>query len=153
MIRPLTKQDRAEWLRMRHLLWPDEIEIAECADEIYAGRSMVKQVFVHDRGEGRTNGGAGGPALGGFIEIGERAYAEGCDTSPVAFIEGWYVDADLRRSGVGAKLVEAGEVWARAHGYREMGSDLLIDNHVSLKAHLALGYREVERLVALAKKL
>jgi aminoglycoside 6'-N-acetyltransferase I len=135
---------------MRHLLWPDEIEIAESADEIYAGRSMVKQVVVHARGEG---GGAGGTALGGFIEIGERAYAEGCDTSPVAFIEGWWVDADLRRSGVGGRLVAAAEAWARTQGYKEMGSDLLIDNHVSLKANLALGYREVERLVALAKKL
>jgi aminoglycoside 6'-N-acetyltransferase I len=149
MIRPVKTTDRAEWLRMRHLLWPEEIEIGESADEIYAGRSMVKQVFVHDRG-----GQAGGPALlGGFIEIGERAYAEGCDTSPVAFIEGWWVDADVRRSGVGAKLVEAAEVWARAQGYKEMGSDLLVDNDVSLKAHLALGYREVERLIAMAKRL
>jgi aminoglycoside 6'-N-acetyltransferase I len=149
MIRALTKTDRTEWLRMRHALWPHEIEMEESADEIYAGRSMVKQVFVHDRG-----GQAGRPAhLGGFIEIGERAYAEGCDTSPVAFIEGWYVDPDLRRSGVGAKLVEAAEVWARAQGYKEMGSDLLIDNDVSLRAHLALGFHEVERLIALAKKL
>jgi aminoglycoside 6'-N-acetyltransferase I len=144
MIRPVTPSDRAEWLRMRVALWPHEIEMEESADEIYAGRSMVKQVFVHDRGDG---------GLGGFIEIGERAYAEGCDTSPVAFIEGWYVDPDLRRAGVGAKLVEASEVWARAQGYKEMGSDLLIDNDVSLRAHLALGFHEVERLIALAKKL
>jgi aminoglycoside 6'-N-acetyltransferase I len=132
---------------MRHLLWPHEVEMEESADEIYAGRSMVKQVFVHDRG------GAGGPALGGFIEIGERAYAEGCETSPVAFIEGWFVDEDLRRSGVGKGLVAAAEVWARSKGYREMGSDLLIDNDESLRAHLALGYHEVERLIAMAKKL
>jgi aminoglycoside 6'-N-acetyltransferase I len=144
MIRPVTPADRAEWLRMRHLLWPDEIEIGESADEVYAGRSMVKQVFIHDRGDGR---------LGGMIEIGERAYAEGCETSPVAFIEGWYVDADLRRSGVGKGLVAAAEGWARSAGYREMGSDLLVDNHDSLKAHLALGYHEVERLIAMAKRL
>ena len=129
---------------MRHLLWPHEIEIAESADEVYAGRSMVKGVFVADRGGGR---------LGGFIEIGERAYAEGCETSPVAFIEGWFVDEDLRRSGVGAKLVEAAEGWARSKGYREMGSDLLIDNDASLRAHLALGFHEVERLIAMAKRL
>ena len=144
MIRPLNKADRAEWLRMRHLLWPHEIEMEESADEIYAGRSMVKEVFVADRGEGR---------LGGFIEIGERAYAEGCETSPVAFIEGWFVDEDLRRSGVGKGLVAAAEQWARTKGYREMGSDLLIDNDESLRAHLALGYHEVERLIAMAKKL
>jgi aminoglycoside 6'-N-acetyltransferase I len=144
MIRGVNKRDREEWIRMRHLLWPEEIEIAESADEIYAGRSMVKQVFVHARDDGR---------LGGFIEIGVRVYAEGCETSPVAFIEGWYVDADLRRSGVGAGLVKAAEGWAREQGYREMGSDLLIDNDTSLKAHLALGFHEVERLIAMAKRL
>ena len=135
---------------MRHLLWPHEVEMEESADEIYAGRSMVKQVFVAEREEGRATGPA---LLGGFIEIGERAYAEGCETSPVAFIEGWYVDADLRRSGVGKGLVTAAEQWARTKGYREMGSDLLIDNDESLRAHLALGYHEVERLIAMAKKL
>lgn len=129
---------------MRYALWPDESGIEAGADDVYAGRGQRMAVFIHDRGDGR---------LGGFIEIGERTYAEGCDTSPVAFIEGWYVDADLRRSGVAAKLVEAGEVWARSQGYKEIGSDLLIDNEVSLKAHLALGYREVERLIAMAKKL
>lgn len=134
---------------MRHLLWPHEVEMEESADEIYAGRSMVKQVFVHAR-DGRPTGAA---LLGGFIEIGERAYAEGCDTSPVAFIEGWFVDADLRRSGVGKGLVMAAEQWARSKGYREMGSDLLLDNDDSLRAHLALGYHEVERLIAMAKKL
>ena len=94
-----------------------------------------------------------GPALGGFIEVSERAYAEGCDSSPVPFIEGWYVDPDLRKSGIGAQLVEAAEAWARSKNYTEIGSDLSIDNTVSLTAHLALGYREVERLVAMAKKL
>ena len=149
MIRPLEATDRVEWLRMRVALWPVDDTIEENADEFYAGDSMVKQVFVHDLMEGR----ASGPALGGFIEIGERAYAEGCDTSPVAFIEGWYVDPDLRRAGTGAKLVAAAEVWARAQGYKEMGSDLLLGNDVSLRAHLALGFREVERLIALAKRL
>jgi aminoglycoside 6'-N-acetyltransferase I len=106
---------------------------------------MLKGVFVHER--------EGGASLGGFIEISERTYAEGCETSPVAFIEGWYVDGDLRHQGVGGALVKAAEKWARRKGYTEMGSDLLLDNEISLKAHLALGYREVERLVAMAKKL
>lgn len=129
---------------MRHALWPDDAGLEKEAEEIYSGRGMVKRVLVHDRGAGR---------LGGFIEIGERPYAEGCETSPVAFIEGWYVDEDLRRTGVGRGLVESAEDWARANGYREMGSDLVLGNDRSLKAHLALGYREAERLVALAKRL
>jgi aminoglycoside 6'-N-acetyltransferase I len=32
-----------------------------------------------------------GGGLCGFIEVSLRNYAEGCMTSPVAYIEGWYV--------------------------------------------------------------
>lgn len=161
MIRLIDEADRTEWLRMRTALWPSDPELAKQCDEIYAaeggapGPAMIKAVFVHEREEGRATGsaGLGSPALGGFIEIGERAYAEGCETSPVAFIEGWYVDGDLRNQGVGRALVKAAEKWAKRKGYQEMGSDLVLGNEVSLAAHLALGYREVERLVALAKRL
>ena len=149
MIRLIGPEDRDEWLRMRTALWPTDPDLAAQCDEIYAGASMVKCVFVHEREDGR----AGIPALGGFIEIGERGYAEGCETSPVAFMEGWYVDGDLRSQGVGRALVKAAEKWARRKGYQEMGSDLTLGNDISLNAHLALGFREVERLVALAKRL
>ncbi len=161
MIRRVTSGDRDEWIRLCTALRPDDDGVAEEVGTFFAiregragRRTLLKAVFVHDRSDGGVKGGgAGGPALGGFIEIGERTYAEGCDSSPVAFIEGWYVDPDLRKSGVGTQLVEAAEAWARSKGYTEMRSDLLIDNEVSLKAHLALGYREVERLVAMAKRL
>jgi GNAT superfamily N-acetyltransferase len=64
--------------------------------------------------------------LAGFTEVGTRLYAEGCDTSPVAYLEGWYVDRDVRRHGIGAALARAAEVWAREHGYRELASDALL---------------------------
>ena len=101
-------------------------------------------VFVAERPDG---------TLGGFLEAGTRPYAEGCHTSPVGYIEGWYVDPDLRREGVGRALVEAAEAWARGIGLQEMASDALIDNEVSHQAHLALGYREVERIVCFHKDL
>jgi len=150
MIRLIDENDRQEWLRMRTALWPTDPDLAQQMDQIYAGTAMVKGVFVKVRGEGE---GEGPIPLGGFIEIGERAYAEGCETSPVAFIEGWYVDGDLRNQGVGRALVAAAEKWAKRRGYTEMGSDLVLGNDISLNAHLALGFKEVERLVALAKRL
>jgi aminoglycoside 6'-N-acetyltransferase I len=150
MIRLIAPEDRAELLRMLTALRPTDPELRKWVDGIYAGTSMVKGVFVKEREEGRASGPA---SLGGFIEISERGYAEGCETSPVAFIEGWYVDGDLRNQGVGRALVKAAEKWAKRRGYQEMGSDLVLGNEISLKAHLALGYTEVERLVALAKRL
>lgn len=47
----------------------------------------------------------GDPAQGlvGLAELSRRAYAEGCETSPVGFLEGWYVVPERRRQGVGAR--------------------------------------------------
>ena len=91
--------------------------------------------------------------LVGFIEAALRDWAEGCHTRPVGYVEGWYVDPEFRRRGIGRRLVEAAETWARSRGCTEMGSDALEENSLSHRAHAALGYAEVERVVTFAKKL
>ena len=63
------------------------------------------------------------------------------------------MDEDLRGQGVGKALVEAAEEWARSQGLSEMGSDTWLENEVSIRAHLKLGYEEAERLVHFVKKL
>src|SRR5262249_58795557 len=72
---------------------------------------------------------------------------------PVGYVEGWFVDADLRRQGVGRRLLEAAEQWATAHGCKEMASDAQMENEVSLAAHQALGFEESSRAVHLRKRL
>ncbi|MGH7624340.1 MAG: GNAT family N-acetyltransferase [Gemmatimonadaceae bacterium] len=62
-------------------------------------------VFVADRGDG---------SLAGFVEVGVCPYAEGCESSPVGYIEAWFVDPDVRRAGLGRALLAAAEAWARA---------------------------------------
>jgi aminoglycoside 6'-N-acetyltransferase I len=91
--------------------------------------------------------------LCGFIEVSRRDYAEGCKTSPVAYIEGWYVDTDSRRHRLGTCLVQAAEAWARQQGLKEIASDTQIENAVSIHAHTRLGYEEVERIVCFRKAL
>ena len=93
-----------------------------------------------------------GRGLGGFVEVSVRDYAEGC-TGRTPYIESWYVDEDLRGSGAGRALVQAAEQWAREHGYTELASDALLDNHVSHAAHEALGFEVVERSVHYRKTL
>jgi aminoglycoside 6'-N-acetyltransferase I len=89
----------------------------------------------------------------GYVEVGSRAYADGCATTPVGYIEAWYVDPDVRRTGYGRALLTAAESWARSRGYSEMASDALIDNTVSYEAHIRSGYSEVERIVQFRKPL
>ena len=147
-IRAVNEDDRAEWARMRSQLYskPDPREIDEWYEAANSGGTSLVgvAVLVADRGDG---------SLAGFVEIGSRPYAEGCETSPVAYLEGWYVDPLDRRGGLGARLLEAAESWALSHGYREIASDTELDNNISLAAHLALGYEEVERQICFKKRL
>jgi aminoglycoside 6'-N-acetyltransferase I len=145
LVRAYRAVDHAEWLRMRRTLWPDDTlagEMASMAEWLARGDT---EVLVVERPDGA--------GLAGFAEVGTRQYADGCDTSPVAYLEGWYVDADVRRQGVGASLVRAAEAWARGKGLRELASDTTLDNDVSQRAHGALGFEEVERIVAFRKVL
>jgi len=93
-------------------------------------------------------------AAKGFLHVVLRHdYVGGCKTSPVGYIEAWFVVEEARRKRIGAMLVEAAENWARAKGCTEMGSDCLLDNDVSFAAHTAIGYREVQRVIEFAKTL
>lgn len=137
--------DSAEWLRMRRALWPHHVAEEEAADAAdWLARSDAV-VLVAERPSG--NG------LAGFAELGARPYADGCRTSPVAYLEGWYVDPDAREQGVGAALVREGERWALQQGYQELASDALLENMTSRQAHAALGFSEVERSVKYRKTL
>ncbi len=144
-MRPAEPRDRAEWLRMREGLWPQArddhpVEI----DAFLSEAPPDSSVIVAERDDGR---------LGGFLEVGTRSHAEGCASSPVAYLEGWWVDADLRGRGVGARLVAAAEAWARSRGLEELASDSELANEAGQAAHRALGYREVERIVCFRKAL
>jgi aminoglycoside 6'-N-acetyltransferase I len=92
-------------------------------------------------------------SVAGFVEAGSRPYADGCDTTPVGYLEAWYVDPDARRAGYGRALLRAAEKWARVRGYLEMASDALLDNQISHAAHEAAGYEEVGRVVQFRKTL
>jgi len=135
-VRPLQlPRDWDEWRRMRLALWPDDGD----PDDMREWNARPDAAtFVATRPDG---------SLCGFVEIGTRPYAEGCLTSPVPYIEGWYVDHDVRRSGHGRALFEAAERWARGRGYTEMASDALLDNRDSQAAHAACGFEETERVV------
>ncbi len=82
-----------------------------------------------------------------------RDYVEGCDTSPVGFLEGIYVEDSHRHSGMAHSLLAACEDWARCMGCTEFASDCEIDNHASLAWHLKAGFEEVNRTIWFAKKL
>lgn len=151
-IRPVRPSDREEWIRMRILLWPEwpedhPPEVDAWLDEVRPDR----EVFVLEREDDPPA--AHGHTLGGFVEVGLREWADGCDSSPVGYLEGLWVDEDLRGRGFARPLVEAAEAWARERGCTEMASDAALDNARSISVHGALGYEEVVRAVLFRKDL
>lgn len=127
---------------MRQTFWPDSTE-AEVDERLRLppdrGVTLVAQ---------RTEGG-----LAGFAEVDLRRFADGCDASPVPYLEGLWVDDDQRRSGVGTALVRGVEAWCRARGFRELASDAEISNEPSVRFHLRAGFEEVQRNVTFRKRL
>ncbi len=144
-VRELLESDLSEWLRLRLLLWDESSEDdhkSEMVDIIE--HSETQFVAVADFGGGR---------LGGFLEASIRSHVEDCDTDNVGYLEGWFVEEQYRRLGVGRELVRYAEKWARNKGCTEMASDAEFDNIISLEAHVNLGYSETSRLVHLRKEL
>jgi len=144
-IRPLVPADLDTWKRMRVQLWPDLTPADNDAD----GAQVLSQarrfsVFVAESDDGD---------LIGFVEVGLRDVADGCDSSPVGYIEGWFVEPASRGKGIGRALVASAEEWARSRGCTEMASDALLDNIDSQRAHARLGYAEVDRMVSFRKSL
>jgi aminoglycoside 6'-N-acetyltransferase I len=143
-IRAYTDSDWSEWLRLSAALFPDAASEELIADMRAFVARADSQVIVAARADGR---------LAGFVEVGTRSVADGCVTSPVGYIEAWFVDPDVRRQGIGLALLAAAEGWAQECGCREIASDALIDNVVSHAAHRRAGYEEVDRVVQFRKAL
>ncbi|MBL8671758.1 MAG: GNAT family N-acetyltransferase [Alphaproteobacteria bacterium] len=148
-VRPAASADLDAVAALRAALWPEASVAAHRAEAAatIAGTpaSTLPLVILVAEASGR---------IAGFAEVGLRSHADGCDPRrPVGYLEGWFVEPDQRRRGIGRALVAAAEDWARGQGCREMASDTWADNAPSQRAHAALGFAEVDRCVTYRKAL
>lgn len=134
------------WVEMRLALWPDTQEAEHRAEiESCLAESDRYASFLCEDEAG---------VAAGFAEASiRRDYVNGCETSPVAFLEGIYVLPRYRRRGVARALIVAVERWATSQGCRELASDTATDNLKSQSLHLTLGFEETERVVYFRKEL
>jgi aminoglycoside 6'-N-acetyltransferase I len=149
-VRLASPSDRGQLSSLREALWPEASaqELAQELAAILAGKAFGSLPLVNFVAEAPDG------TLQGFVEVGLRSHSDGCDPShPVGYVEGWYVAPLRRRQGVGAALLRAAEDWARSQGCTEMASDTSIENHVSQRAHEALGFKPTERSVIYRKPL
>jgi aminoglycoside 6'-N-acetyltransferase I len=149
-VRQAHRSDKNELANMRALLWPESL-IEEHRKELESALrfrmygTLPMTILVSQDDSGR---------LSGFIEVGLRSHADGCDPArPVGFVEGWFVHEVSRKQGIGGALMRSAEAWARTQGCREMASDTWIDDQRSIQSHQALGFEVVDRCVHFRKTL
>ena len=146
-VRPANLADVQAWAMLRQALWPTESpdELAAEARTFFDdGNALLEAVLLAEASDG---------TMLGFAELSLRPYAEDCRTSPVAFLEGWYVIPAARRQGVGRALVSAAEQWGRERGCHEFASDTELDNSMSAAAHRALGFEDAGAIRCFRKDL
>jgi diamine N-acetyltransferase len=141
-IRPISRDDISAWMGMRLLLWPHSERDNLMADVAPWARCTTG-VFVADTGDG----------LVGFAEVSMHDHAPGCATSPVGYLEGWWVGSDHRQIGVGRLLLQAAEEWAQERGAVEFASDAHADNDASHAAHVATDFAERRPVVPFHKRI
>jgi aminoglycoside 6'-N-acetyltransferase I len=133
------------WAALRHALW-DELTAAEhraeAAQQLGEPERLLNLVAL-DGGE-----------VVGFAEAALRHhYVNGCDTSPVVFLEGIFVSTAARRQGLARRLCDAVAEWGRARGCSEFASDAYADDAASHAFHRAAGFAETERVVYFRREL
>ena len=147
LIRTATSSDLDAWVELRTRLWAGA-SVDKHRDDVAAILAMPTDrsiAFVAVDQAGSTCA---------FAEAALRHdYVNGCETSPVAFLEGIYVRPENRGSGIGMRLSKAVEDWARERGCEEMASDASLQNTDSHAFHAAIGFEETERVVYFRKPL
>lgn len=140
IVRALALADHAAYSAMRQELWPEEgrDDIADMA------RMHVPfGVFVA----------VGGNGLIGFAETTIRSVVDGFYFAPAAFLEGIWVDPSHRRQGVAAALLAAVIAWGRNNGVACLGSDVLMDNAISIAWHNRMGFAVESEVVKFTRRL
>ena len=80
-----------------------------------------------------------------------RDYVEGAQSSPVGYLEGFYIRPPYRGQGWARALLRECEGWAASKGCREFASDCELDNLASQAFHLHAGFAEAGRVVCFIK--
>jgi len=138
-IRSTTESNDPDWLLLRAEFFPEDFpgEHQQFLQGLWAAGRFTAFVAQSENGEPM-----------GFAEVAIRQdYVNGCEHRPALFLEGIYVRPEFRGQGIARSLVTAAAEFGASHGCQEFASDVLIDDHDSLAAHVRLGFAETERVV------
>ncbi|MEA5123502.1 aminoglycoside 6'-N-acetyltransferase [Xanthomonas floridensis] len=136
-VRAAVAADAHALLALRLALWPDADDGLDDLQAALAQSAASHLVVVDD---------ADAPL--GFAEVSVRHdHVNGTDSTPVGFLEGWYVVPAWRGRGLGRALVAAAAEWTRDQGCAALASDARLEDSNAQAAHAACGFEPTERVV------
>ena len=139
-----TEKDAEALAGLVKIVWPENTEETLTRIILEYMNSDESAVFAEKRD---------GTFTGAALCCLRRGYVEGCETSPVGYLEGVSVKENYRNQGIAKRLVEECEQWAREKGCREFASDCELSNTASLNFHLQIGFQEQNRIICFKKVL
>lgn len=143
MIKKCRKDDCRALAELANRLWPAH-SVSELENECRALIDKNTAFFIDYED--------GAPAA--FAQVSVRNdYVEGTDSSPVAYLEGIFVETRYRNRGIAKSLLNECEIWARQNGCRQLASDCELSNGTSYRFHLRCGFEEVNRIICFKKDL
>lgn len=144
MIKVANKNDSKTLAHMARKIWGNDSveELEKEFDEFVSNPEMASFIkYVDEKPVGFAN-----------VSI-RYDYVEGCETSPVGYLEGIYVEDCYRNNNFARELVIACEDWVKNKGIKEFASDCELTNLDSLAFHLAIGFKEANRIICFKKEL
>ncbi|KAA3615374.1 MAG: GNAT family N-acetyltransferase [Calditrichaeota bacterium] len=89
----------------------------------------------------------------GLAELSSRNIVDGCLSSPVAYIEGLYIEEQYRGKGAGKETMRAIHRWCKQRGFTELAADTELENLGAQKFFNAVGFNETYRVVEFCTKV
>ncbi len=126
------------------IIWPEH-SLEELAEIILGYMHSEKSAVFAETVDGQPVG----VALCGL----RHDDVEGCETSPVGYLEGVGVQDAFRHRGIARKLVSECQQWVKEKGCTEFASDCEQTNTASLSFHLSIGFQEENRIICFRKTL
>jgi aminoglycoside 6'-N-acetyltransferase I len=136
-LRPIDKSDFPLWQRMRREIYP-------ILDPEYDRREM-EQISASDIWFCYFIEDGGAPI--GLVELSSRNIVDGCLSSPVAYLEGLYLEPECRGRGLGTQAMRLVFDWCRERGFSELATDAELENLRAQNFYSMLGFEETDRVV------
>jgi aminoglycoside 6'-N-acetyltransferase I len=137
-LRSVNRNEFSLWSKYRKSLYSelDDDYDQEEMKNIFDSDSWLCQ-FVEDN-DGK---------LIGLVELSFRNIADGCLSTPVPYLEGFYLVENKRNKGLGKKIIQLLVDWCKEHGYTELATDTELKNERAQRFYEKLGFKEIDRIV------